>query len=111
MSDQKTNSPAVPAAYTLSGALGYVSSSTSVDDLEDLISAAKKRIIAMTEEIIEPGDIVTLSDDAHMVFDKYKGKEHRVMTVDRNGRYALNLSGIESLFSRDKILLIRKRGE
>ena len=108
--DNNSKKSSTPSKTVIAGILDGISRCLSVDDLKLAIDKANARIKDMTEEIIEPGDVVTLADDAHIVFDQYKGKEHTIVTVDRNGRYALLLDGNDVLFSRDKLLLLKKRG-
>lgn len=97
--------------YSLGDILDIIEGVRDVASFDIIATKAKETKEKMINEEIEIGDVVELSDKCSKEMNRYRGREMTVLSKDRDGRYYIDLGGIEAAFSRDKILLIRKGGD
>lgn len=78
------------------------------DKLDIVASRAKETKRIIMEEEIETGDMIILSSKSSPAMKRYRDREMKVRSVDRDGRIYVQLDGIDTLLSREKVLLVRK---
>lgn len=96
------------ANLKLEDILYMVKNVTDVDWFEKIVKESQERKEYLTQEIIEEGDIITMSKKCSSVLKPYIGASIVVDSVDRDGRYHVTLGDMETVLSRDKILLVSK---
>ncbi|MDP3013462.1 MAG: hypothetical protein Q8M92_04420, partial [Candidatus Subteraquimicrobiales bacterium] len=80
----------------------------SPDDLDTIISRATSLKSTMTQDNIDTGDEVVLSDRSSPALAKFKGVKFIVEYVDSEGRHRIRVGDVELYMDRDKLLLVKR---